>query len=222
MFELYRGKHMTRRSTVGNWSEVRVYRTPATMKSCGGLLRLGKFPDNRHLTAGPRYIRGCCLMLERRYGFRAGAWVGKALFVKSSGLKTLHDRNTNSSQKYYSYCVVYKNRNKKIFPLLLERKNTRKQGRNACFFTLKTYCAYSNEGKNVKITKTVAIAVTKHPAKFGIKNCREEKLWQFLYHLVQDSISAFRLRPKTHMRSAVICRSLNISVWLRFDCNVQH
>jgi len=33
-----------------------------------------------YLTAGPRYIRGCCLMLERRYGFRAGAWVGKALF----------------------------------------------------------------------------------------------------------------------------------------------
>jgi len=29
---------------------------------------------------GPRYIRGCCLMLERQYGFRAGAWVGKALF----------------------------------------------------------------------------------------------------------------------------------------------
>jgi len=26
-----------------------------------------------YLTAGPRYIRGCCLMLERRYGFRAGA-----------------------------------------------------------------------------------------------------------------------------------------------------
>jgi len=25
------------------------------------------------LTAGPRYIRGCCLTLERRYGFRAGA-----------------------------------------------------------------------------------------------------------------------------------------------------
>jgi len=25
------------------------------------------------LTAGPRYIHGCCLMLERRYGFRAGA-----------------------------------------------------------------------------------------------------------------------------------------------------
>jgi len=23
-------------------------------------------------TAGPRYICGCCLMLERRYGFRAG------------------------------------------------------------------------------------------------------------------------------------------------------
>jgi len=25
-----------------------------------------------YLTAGPRYIRGSCLMLERRYGFRAG------------------------------------------------------------------------------------------------------------------------------------------------------
>jgi len=33
-----------------------------------------------YLTAGPRYIRGCCLMLEHQYGFRAGAWVGKALF----------------------------------------------------------------------------------------------------------------------------------------------
>jgi len=38
----------------------------------------------------------------------------------------------------------------------LERKNTRKQGWVACFFTLKVYCAYSNNGKNVKITKTVA------------------------------------------------------------------
>jgi len=35
---------------------------------------------NATSTAGPRYIRGCCLMLERRYGFRADAWVGKALF----------------------------------------------------------------------------------------------------------------------------------------------
>jgi len=47
-------------------------------------------------------------------------------------------------------------------------------------------------------------------------------LWQFLYHLVVDSISAFRLRPKTHMRSAALCRSLNNSVWFQFDCNVQH
>jgi len=31
MFVLYRGKHTTRRSTVGIWSEVRVYRTPATI-----------------------------------------------------------------------------------------------------------------------------------------------------------------------------------------------
>jgi len=51
----------------------------------------------------------------------------------------------------------------------LERKNTRKQGWIPCFFTLKVYRAYSNNGKNVKITEAVAIAVTKHPAKFGIK-----------------------------------------------------
>jgi len=51
----------------------------------------------------------------------------------------------------------------------LERKNTRKQGWIACFFNFKVYHAYSNNGKNVKITEIVAIAVTKHPAKFGIK-----------------------------------------------------
>ena len=55
-----------------------------------------------------------------------------------------------------------------------------------------------------------------------LKNCRKEKLWQFLYLLVLDSISAFRLSPKTHMRSAVLCRLLNNSVWFRFDWNVQH
>ena len=62
------------------------------------------------LTAGPRYIRDCCLTLERRYGFRADAWGGKALFQKDSGWKTLHDRNTNSAQKRQSHCVVYENR----------------------------------------------------------------------------------------------------------------
>ena len=55
-----------------------------------------------------------------------------------------------------------------------------------------------------------------------LKKCRDEKLWQFLYHLVLDIISAFRLRPKTHMRSAVLCRSQNNSVWFWFDWNVQH
>jgi len=87
--------------------------------------------------------------------------VGKALFEKGSGWKTLHDRNTNSSQERLSYCVVHENRNK--------IKNTLKQGWIVRFVTLKMYCAYSNNGKNVKITETVAIAVTKHPAKFGIK-----------------------------------------------------
>jgi len=58
----------------------------------------------------------------------------------------------------------------------LERKNTGKQGWIACFFTLKVYCAYSNNGKNVKITKTVAIAVTKHPATFGIKKLLRRKV----------------------------------------------
>ena len=47
MFVLYRGKHTTRRSTVGIWSEVRVYRTPATNIPWAGVLCLGKFPDNR-------------------------------------------------------------------------------------------------------------------------------------------------------------------------------
>jgi len=36
-------------------------------------------------------------------------------------------------------------------------------------FNLKVYCACSNNGKNVNITEMVAIAVAKHPAKFGIK-----------------------------------------------------
>jgi len=53
-----------------------------------------------------------------------------------------------------------------MFPLVLERKNTLKQGWIICYFILKIYCAYSNNGKNEKITETVAIAVTKHPAKF--------------------------------------------------------
>jgi len=107
-----------------------------------------------YLTAGPWYIRGCCLMLECRYGFRAGAWVGKAFFQKVSGWKTFHNKNPNSVQKRLSYCVVYENRNQIIFPLLLERKNTLKQGWIVCFFTSKIYCAYSNNGKNVKITET--------------------------------------------------------------------
>jgi len=41
---------------------------------------------------------------------------------------------------------------------------------NCQFFTLKVYCACSNNGRNAKITETVAIAIAKHPAKFGIKN----------------------------------------------------
>ena len=55
-----------------------------------------------------------------------------------------------------------------------------------------------------------------------LKNCREKELWQFLYHLVLDSSSAFILRPKTHTRSGVLCRSPNNSIWFRFDWNVQH
>jgi len=41
---------------------------------------------------------------------------------------------------------------------------------------LKVYCAYSNNGKNVKITETVAIAVTKHLAKFWIKKLQRRKV----------------------------------------------
>ena len=43
MFVLYRGKHTTRHSTVGIWSEVRVYRTPATNIPWAGVLRLASF-----------------------------------------------------------------------------------------------------------------------------------------------------------------------------------
>jgi len=78
----------------------------------------------------------------------------------------MHNRNTNSAQKRWSHCEVHENQNQRIFPLLLERKNTLKQGQIGCFLTLKVYCAYSNNGKNVKITETVAIAISKHPAKF--------------------------------------------------------
>jgi len=48
----------------------------------------------------------------------------------------------------------------------LERKNTLKQEWIGCFLTLKVYCAYSNNEKNVKITEMVSVAVTTHPAKF--------------------------------------------------------
>jgi len=59
----------------------------------------------------------------------------------------MHDRNTNSAQKRQSHCVVYKNRHQIIFPLLLERKSTLKQGWIGCFLTLKVYCACSNNEK---------------------------------------------------------------------------
>ena len=49
MFVFYRGNHTTRHSTVGIWSEVRVYRRPATNIPWAGGLYLGKFPDNRCL-----------------------------------------------------------------------------------------------------------------------------------------------------------------------------
>ena len=121
-------------------------------------------------TAGPPYIRVCCLTLKRRYAFRADVWVGKALFQKGSGWKTMHDRNTNSTQKYQSHCVVYEKQNQRNFPRLLERNNTPKQGWLCCFLILKVHCASSKNGKNVKIAGTVAITVTKHAVKFWIKN----------------------------------------------------
>jgi len=78
----------------------------------------------------------------------------------------MHDRNTNSAQKRQSHYVVYERQNQIIFPLRLERNNILKQGWIGCFLTLKVYCTYSNNEKNVKITVTVVIAVTKHLAKF--------------------------------------------------------
>jgi len=54
---------------------------------------------------------------------------------------------------------------KKFFHLFWREKTPENKG-GTCFFHLKVYCTYSNNGKNAKITETVAIAVTKHPAKF--------------------------------------------------------
>ena len=58
---LSRGKHTYRRSTVGIWSEVRVYRTPATNISWAGVLRLGKFPDKRRLKCFWNFVENCLL-----------------------------------------------------------------------------------------------------------------------------------------------------------------
>ena len=49
MFVLYRGKHIAWYWTVGIWSEVRVYRTPATNILWAGGLYMCKFPDNWRL-----------------------------------------------------------------------------------------------------------------------------------------------------------------------------
>ena len=50
---------------------------------------------------------------------------------------------------------------KKFFHFFWKEKTPENKGGLPVFFTLKVYCAYSNNGKNVKITKTVAIAATK-------------------------------------------------------------
>jgi len=76
---------------------------------------------------------------------------------------------TQFLHKNVSHIVLFMKIEIKKFSSSFGEKNTRKQGWIACFFTLKVYCAYSNNEKNVKITETVAIAVTKHLAKFGIK-----------------------------------------------------
>ena len=60
MLVLSRGKHTSRRSTVGIWSEVRVYRTPATNIPWAGVLRLGKFPDKRRVKDLLPITAYCC------------------------------------------------------------------------------------------------------------------------------------------------------------------
>ena len=115
-------------------------------------------------TTGQRYIRDYYLGLGRRYRFGADAWVGKALFQKGSGGKTIHVRNKNSAQKT-SVTLVYKKQNQIIFPPFWRgvlSKTTLKQGWFFCFLTLKVYCDYSKNGKNVKITQAVAIPILKH------------------------------------------------------------
>jgi len=80
----------------------------------------------------------------------------------------MHDKNTNSAQKRQSHCVVYENRNQRIFPLLLEKKHPKtrvdwlffdfesllrlfqqwekcKNHRNGCYSCYKASCQVSNQ-----------------------------------------------------------------------------
>jgi len=49
MFVFYKGKHTSRRSTVGIWSEVRVYRAPVHEHIARRRSTVGQLPDNRLL-----------------------------------------------------------------------------------------------------------------------------------------------------------------------------
>jgi len=65
---------------------------------------------------------------------------------------------------------------KKFFRFYWREKTPENKGGLPVFFYFEFVAPIPTMEKNVKLAETVAIAVTKHPAKFGIKNCREEKL----------------------------------------------
>jgi len=78
MFVLYRGKHTTRNSTVGIWSEVRAYRTPVHEHAS---LHLGKFPDKRRLM--------CCALLKRTTAITQAGFGSPTIRSGTAVFKTL-------------------------------------------------------------------------------------------------------------------------------------
>jgi len=63
MFVLYRGKHTTRCSTVGIWSEVRVYRAPVHEYFVRRRSTVGQLPDNQRLKC--LFLHTFCLLICR-------------------------------------------------------------------------------------------------------------------------------------------------------------
>jgi len=109
---------------------------------------------------------------------------------------------------------------KKFFHFLWREKHSKTRV-DCLFFDFENLLRLFQKWEKCKNYRNDCYSCYKAPCQVWNYKIVEKKSYDsFLYHLVLDSISAFRLRPKTHMRSAVLCRSLNNSIWFRFDWNV--